>query len=296
MTIAASAIDLGELLAPHASRAQHALERLLVEPGTPSELADAMRHAVLGGGKRLRPAVVYLAAIAAGGADDELADRAAAAIEMVHCYSLVHDDLPAMDDDALRRGRPTVHVQFGEAMAILAGDAMLTRAFAVLGETGEHAAALTAELARGAGAMGMIAGQVADMGLCAVPDGIDGPQTIAAGKTGALFRAAARMGGACANASEAAMSALGEYGLAMGIAFQVVDDLLDLTSSAEQLGKNVGKDSQAGKRTFPAQAGMGGAARLADELTQRAVRAAESLGRRGAVLANLSQLLRNRTQ
>ena len=191
---------LGLMLAPYARKVESDLQLWLVDDGVPVSLAEAMHYCVLGGGKRLRPALVYLAAEAAGGSeDDEHVRRSAAAIEMVHTYSLVHDDLPAMDDDSLRRGRPTAHVKFGQAMAILAGDALLTRAFGVLAEgpAGGPVAELTGELASAAGAAGMIAGQVADMALCEVPAGLDGLQYIHMRKTAALIRSAARMGAIC---------------------------------------------------------------------------------------------------
>ena len=202
-------IKISDLLGLHARRAELAIQRLLISDGVPDPLADAMRYCVLGGGKRIRPAVVYMAAQAAGADDEELVDRAAVAVELVHCYSLVHDDLPMMDDDALRRGRPTAHVKFSDAMAILAGDALLTRAMGVLGEADyPQAGRLVAELAAGAGAAGMIAGQVADMDLCPAGEGMEKFRFINLRKTAALIRAAARMGAICGDADEEVFKAM----------------------------------------------------------------------------------------
>jgi geranylgeranyl pyrophosphate synthase len=288
---------LAELLRPYAERSTQALQRLLVEPGTPAALAEAMRYCVLGGGKRLRPALVFMSAEAAGdGHAADLTARAAAAVEMVHCYSLVHDDLPAMDDDDLRRGRPTAHVKFGEAMAILAGDGLITRAFGVLAETADpRSALLAAELARNAGAAGVIAGQAADMNLCDVPGGLEGLKYIHLHKTAALLRAAARMGAICGGAGEEAMAAVTEYAESLGLAFQLVDDILDVTGSAEELGKTPGKDADGGKRTYVAAAGLAGARELAEGLTASAEASAERLGRRGRTLKELAHLLCRRT-
>ena len=286
---------LNEFLAPHAARAEADLERWLVEPEAPGPLAEAMRYCTLGGGKRLRPAIVYLSAGAVGDEAGELVGRAAAAVEMVHAYSLVHDDLPAMDDDDLRRGRPTAHVKFGEAMAILASDAILTRAFGVLGEAPDaRGGALVAELARGAGAAGMVTGQVADMGLCAVPEDTDEFRYIHLHKTAALLRASARMGGIAGGGAAAEVEALGEYARTLGLAFQVVDDVLDVTGAAADLGKTPGKDAQAGKRTVVAALGLDGAMALAEQLTDQAVASVARFGPRGQGLVALAQLLGRR--
>jgi farnesyl diphosphate synthase len=288
--------SLGELLAPYARRVREHLDRLLGEPGVPEALAEAMRYSVLGGGKRLRPAVVWMAAEAAGAdASDASAARAAVAVELIHCYSLVHDDLPTMDDDTLRRGRPTVHVKFGEAMALLVGDALLTRAFGLLAEADASiAGALAGELALGAGAAGMIAGQVADMDLCGVPAGPDGLRFVHRRKTGALIRAAARMGALCARADRAALDAVTRWAEAIGEVFQLVDDLLDVTGTAEQLGKTPGKDVGSGKRNAATVLGLDEARRQVDELTARAVGALDPLGDRPTKLRELAHLLARR--
>jgi len=292
MAGAATATELDALLAPYAQRAEGCLRRWLVEPGCPDALAEAMRYCVLGGGKRIRPAVVWMSAEAAGGDGGAPADRAAVAVELVHCYSMVHDDLPAMDDDALRRGRPTAHVKFGQAMAILAGDALLTRAFGVLAGAGaELGAALAGELAAGAGAAGMIAGQVADMGLCPVAPGPEGIRAIHAGKTAALVRAAARMGARCAAADEARLRAVGEWAENIGLAYQLVDDLLDVTGTAGQLGKTPGKDAAAGKRNAAAELGAGRLGEMVDGLTARAGAALAPLGPSAEMLRQVGQTL-----
>ena len=288
------------MLHPYVRRVEADLDLWLAEPDTPKDLADAMRYCVLGGGKRLRPALVFMSASAVGGeAMDEMTRRCAAAIEMVHCYSLVHDDLPAMDDDVLRRGRPTAHVQFGEAMAILAGDALLTRAFAVLSAPAAGGDArvgrLVAELALGAGEVGMIAGQVADMDLCSVPSGVEGLRYIHNRKTGALIRAACRMGALCGSAGVAQLDALGRYGEQLGLAFQLVDDILDATGDRSVLGKTPGKDAQAGKRTYVSELGLEAAKTLAQDITAAAVAALEPLAPKATDLAVLAKNLAGRT-
>ena len=296
------ASKLDELLGPYARRAQEQLARLLVEPGVPAPLAEAMRYCILLGGKRLRPAIVWMSAEAVasggvGGVDAAAAERTAAAVELVHGYSLVHDDLPAMDDDTLRRGRPTAHVRFGQAMAILAGDALLTRAFGLLAEApAELAGPLAAELAGGAGPAGMIAGQVADMGLCPMPAGLDGVRYIHARKTAALIRAAARMGGLCGRADERAMAALSDWSASLGLAFQMVDDLLDVTADAEQLGKTPGKDAGAGKHSAAAVVGVPAARTLVGQISDHAALALAPLGAAADKLRELTDLLVRRTR
>ncbi len=287
---------LKRLLGPLARRAEADIARLLVEPGCPAELAEAMRYSVLGGGKRLRPALVHLSARAAGGDADGLTARAAVAVELVHCYSLVHDDLPAMDDDVLRRGRPTVHVKFGQAMAILAGDALLTRAFAVLADgRDERAGRLTAALSEAAGQAGMIGGQVADMGLTRVRPGLDALRSIHLRKTAAIIRACGRMGAICARAGKRVEDALACYAELLGLAFQVTDDVLDVTGRADRIGKTPGKDAAAGKRTYVSELGLERARALAIDLTAQAIAAVAPLGRRAAKLVRLANALADRS-
>ena len=271
----------------------------LTDDAVPAALGEAMRYACLNGGKRLRPALVFLSAEAVAERDSWLADPtpAAVAVELVHCYSLVHDDLPAMDDDTLRRGRETCHVKFGEAMAILTGDALLTRAFEVLASGCADSGLgvrLIGELSTAAGAGGIIAGQVADMGLCEVPAGDAGRRYIHLRKTAALLRAAARAGGICAGADEAQLDALGTFGERLGLAFQVADDLLDTTGSAGTIGKTPGKDAKTGKRTYAGELGVEQARRLVADLTDQAAGALKPFGSRAQKLCELAEMLARR--
>lgn len=287
--------SLTDLLTPYAAVAQECLRRWLVEDGVPPELAGAMEYCVLGGGKRLRPALVLLAVEAVGAEINEPAQRAAAAIEMVHCYSLVHDDLPAMDNDTLRRGLPTAHVKFGQAMAILAGDALLTRAFGLLAGCGSLSGSLVGELAQAAGPAGMIAGQVADMDLCALPAGIEGLRYIHLCKTGAMIRAAVRMGALCGRATASQMDAITRFGHNLGLAFQMIDDLLDVTGAADQIGKTPGKDVQTGKRTYVSVLGIDGTLQAARDATSQAIDALHNMPGQPQALERLAQLLAERT-
>ena len=284
---------LSELLAPHRARVERDIAVWLVEPGTPAPLAEAMRYCAMAPGKRLRPALVCMSAAAVGsGSGGDLARRAAVAVELIHTYSLVHDDLPAMDDDDLRRGRATAHVMFGQAMAILVGDALLTRAFGVLAES-DHAwsAQLLSELAAAAGPAGMIGGQVADMDMCDVLPGVDGLRQIHMTKTAALIRAAARMGALAAGADQGELQAVSRFAELMGLAFQVIDDVLDVTGTADELGKTPGKDAAGDKRTYVALLGLDRAGQLGRELTNEAVDALAPFGDRGGDLAELARML-----
>ncbi len=260
----------------------------------PARLASAMRYSLLGGGKRTRPLLALLAAEACG-ADPEDALPAACALEMVHTYSLIHDDLPAMDDDDLRRGRPTCHKAFDEATAVLAGDALLTLAFeVVLRDTRPEAAARCAlALAEAAGPSGMVGGQMADLEAEGRDDAnVEALEAIHRRKTGALLRAALRMGGLVAGAPEASLRALDVYGHAVGLAFQIVDDLLDVQGDEAKLGKRVGKDSGLGKWTYPGLLGVEGSRARARQLADEAVAALAPLGGRGDRLRALAvQLL-----
>ncbi len=249
-----------------------ALERSLPNDGTPAPLGEAMRYCLLAGGKRIRPAIVGFAFEAAGGSGDAWLVPAVA-VEMVHTYSLVHDDLPAMDDDDLRRGRPTCHRVYGEAVAILVGDALLTRAFEILGAEVDDPALggrLVAELAGAAGAAGMVGGQVLDLAAEGAPRDRSEAERIARLKTAALIRASARMGALAAGATVDALSALTAYGESVGLAFQLADDMLDLSSTAAELGKTPGKDVESAKLTVSSVVGPDGARSLATELIERA--------------------------
>ena len=250
-------------LARWLARVEARLEAALPDSDdSPQGLHRAMRHAVLGGGKRLRPMLVY-AAGAATGAEESLLDAPAAAVEFVHAFSLVHDDLPAMDDDDLRRGRPTVHVAFDEATAILAGDALQALGFTVLAEESRASDALRvawlATLAHATGAAGMCGGQALDMDGTGAALALAELERLHALKTGALIRAAVRMGALAGRADAATLAALDDYASALGLAFQIRDDLLDIEASSEQLGKTAGKDAAQAKSTYPALLGVEGA-------------------------------------
>ena len=258
-----------------------------VPASAPAGLGEAMRYGVLDGGKRLRALLVEAAAESVGAlstaAGREAALRAACAVELIHAYSLVHDDMPCMDNDVLRRGKPTVHVAFGEAQAMLAGDAMQALAFEVLTpDVGEGAgvppalqARLVRLLARASGQSGMAGGQAID--LASVGQALDEAtlRDMHRRKTGALLRASVQMGAACAElaADSAAWLALTDYGHAMGLAFQIVDDVLDATQPSDTLGKTAGKDADANKPTYVSLLGLDGARREADELLAQALAA-----------------------
>jgi len=252
-----------------------------VPADAPAGLGSAMRYAVLDGGKRLRPLLVLAAARAVGG-EREAALRSACAVELIHAYSLVHDDLPCMDDDVLRRGRPTVHVQFGEAQAMLAGDAMQALAFEVLTPDAGIAPRLQARLcgllARASGHAGMAGGQAID--LSSVGKALDESllRDMHRRKTGALLQASVLMGAACGDASPAQWAALARYGDALGLAFQVVDDVLDVTQASETLGKTAGKDQGANKPTYVSILGLEPAMAHARELRDRARAALDGAG------------------
>ncbi|MDH6231176.1 farnesyl diphosphate synthase [Mesorhizobium soli] len=253
-------------LEAHAEQVEALLRRLLDDrllPGEiarPQQLFAAMRHGVLNGGKRLRPFLV-LESAALFEADAEVALRVAAALECVHCYSLIHDDLPAMDDDDLRRGQPTVHKAFDEASAILAGDSLLTYAFDILADTAttlpaERKLALVLGLARAAGPGGMAGGQALDLEAERSSPDEAGIIRLQAMKTGALIRYACEAGAILAGAQEEDREKLAEFGSAIGLAFQLADDLLDLTADTETMGKATGKDAAAGKATLAALHGI----------------------------------------
>ena len=240
----------------------------------PAGLGEAMRYAVLDGGKRLRPLLVLAAAKAVHG-NREAALRAACAVELIHAYSLVHDDLPCMDNDVLRRGKPTVHIRFGVAQAMLAGDAMQALAFEVLTPAGEAVppalqATLCALLARAAGGAGMAGGQAIDLASIGLPLDEQDLSDMHRRKTGALLQASVLMGAACGATTPAVWQALANYGEAIGLAFQVVDDILDVTQASETLGKTAGKDLDNNKPTYVSVLGLEPARRRADELRQAA--------------------------
>ena len=282
------------------TRIEAELERLIEGAGLGGDLSaglrEAMAYAVLGGGKRMRPLLVWLACEAVGGEADTCLPAAAAA-EFVHAFSLVHDDLPAMDDDDLRRGQPTLHVHTNEAMAILAGDALLNLAFAALMESDTDDSvrvALVRELTRGCA--GMISGQVYDTMPELDPEADDRRrlERIHVNKTGALIRASARMGAICGGADAEQLEALTVYADAVGHMFQAVDDLLDVEQSAEQIGKRTGKDAQAGKLTYPGLLGVDGTRAEVARLLGEAERAIAVLGDRGATLGAIAHQMARR--
>jgi geranylgeranyl diphosphate synthase type II len=247
--------------------------------GCPQDLREAMRYSLLAPGKRLRPMLVYLAAEACGGTA-EAATPAACAVEMVHTYSLIHDDLPAMDDDDLRRGRPTCHKVYGEALAILAGDALLTLAFDVLASRvvpPTAAARCCAILAEAAGACNLVGGQADDIRGDLHAGGRAALESIHRRKTGAMIVASLRLGAVTAGADSVQLDALDRYGRCLGLAFQITDDLLDVRGQQDQMGKRVGKDAAMGKVTYPGLFGVDESRRMAEELVADACVALELL-------------------
>jgi len=282
-----------------ATRIDAALQAFLEEAPMADRLRQAVQHAALGGGKRLRPVLTLCGAAAAGGDPDE-AMPAAVAVELVHTFSLVHDDLPAMDDDELRRGRPTVHVAFGEAMGVLAGDMLLTLAFQALASAGDPAVQgrLASELASGTGSM--ITGQVYDT-LGGTPGGLSERERLSLihrQKTSALIRAAARMGvlSVSPDSSGGALGPVTAYSEAIGLMFQIVDDLLDVEQSTDHLGKAANKDSGAGKTTYPGVLGVEASRREIERLRSEALESIAGLGPRAEFLRDICQYLAVRTR
>ncbi len=293
--MASADFDLDAWSGAHLLQVEQALERW-IDPAAPAGLGQAMRYAVLDGGKRLRPLLVLAASEAAGG-HPQAALRAACAVELIHAYSLVHDDMPCMDNDILRRGKPTVHVQFGQAQALLAGDALQALAFELLAPSdgsvsGDVTAQLCRLLARAAGYQGMAGGQAIDLASvgCALTQ--DQLQTMHRLKTGALLQSSVMLGAACAASAqnERVTSALADYGAALGLAFQVVDDILDVTADSATLGKTAGKDVAHDKPTYVALLGLEPAQQYAQALLAQALRALADSGlpdtRSLAALAN----------
>ncbi len=274
-------MDFYQLLHHQAQDVSRKLKVLLESLEVGSQVRDILGYAMSSPGKRIRSIMVlWVSELFVDQADDN-AMSAAAAIEMVHTYSLIHDDLPAMDDDDFRRGRPSCHKAFDEPMAILAGDALLTLAFELLADRikpARHAVRLIGELARAAGPAGMIAGQVADLKAeNAAPDA-QVLQYIHTNKTAKLFRCAALMGGICGEATADQLEHLAQYGLKVGLGFQIRDDILDMSQSSDKLGKTAGKDQRAGKMTYPALLGIDRAEAYARELSQDAIAHIEGFG------------------
>jgi len=278
-------VNLESYLAEQRGVVEAALERALIpSEGTPPRLLEAMRYAVFSGGKRVRP-ILAMAACAATPAPAARALPFGCAIELIHAYSLVHDDLPAMDDDDLRRGRPTVHKVYGEALAILAGDALLTEAFRVAAEGARavgidpvRAIEMIGSIARAAGAGGMVGGQVADLAAEGVAADASLVESIHRRKTGALIAAAVEAGATAGGVAGARRDALLAYGQSLGLAFQVADDILDATAPTAVTGKRVGGDAAHGKATYPSVVGLDGARHVARELLARCRAATDALG------------------
>ncbi len=262
------------------ARVEDALSRWVC-PDAPAGLGEAMRYAVLDGGKRLRPLLVLAACEAVGG-NAQAALRAACAVELIHAYSLVHDDMPCMDNDVMRRGKPTVHVRFGEARALLAGDALQALAFELLtpeeGVPPAMQARLCRELARAAGADGMAGGQAIDLASVGLQLSEDQLRQMHRLKTGALLQASVVMGAVCGQTPEGTLRALSDYGAAMGLAFQVVDDVLDVTQDSATLGKTAGKDAASDKPTYVSLMGLEAARAHAEALRAQALAALAASG------------------
>ena len=301
--MSAPAVHFSDWLSERAQHVERVLARVLPhEDAVPARLHRAMRYSVLGGGKRVRAALVYAAAHACGparssqhNAERALAqDLAAAAVELVHAYSLVHDDLPCMDDDVLRRGRPTVHVQFDEATALLAGDALQPLAFDLLAQmpiAPDLIVQAIRDLARAAGSLGMAGGQAIDLESVGKALTQQALQQMHVLKTGALLEASVSLGGLAGGASAPQRQALDAYAAAMGLAFQVIDDVLDVTADSSQLGKTPGKDAAANKPTYVTLMGLKQARTFAGELHQRALAALRPLGDSAALLAGLADFI-----
>ena len=272
---------LGEWSAGRLARVERALETWIAADA-PAGLGDAMRYAVLDGGKRLRPLLVLAASEAVDG-NPEAALRAACAVELIHAYSLVHDDMPCMDNDILRRGKPTVHVKFGQARALLAGDALQALAFELLAPEGDGIppaiqASLCRLLARAAGYEGMAGGQAIDLASVGLPLTEEQLRHMHRLKTGALLQGSVTMGAACGAANAQARAGLAEYGAALGLAFQVVDDILDVTADSATLGKTAGKDAEQDKPTYVSVLGLERSRAHARELLGQALAALDQSG------------------
>jgi geranylgeranyl diphosphate synthase type II len=291
--------DLSDYMKQRAAAVDAALDRFLpAESDQPESLHKAMRYSVFAGGKRLRPVLVIAGAEAVGGSAERVMPTACA-LELIHTYSLVHDDLPAMDNDDFRRGMPTNHKVFGEATAILAGDALLTLAFRLVADNARHAHAgalrdVILDIADAAGHDGMVAGQVADLEAEGKKVGADTVDYIHAHKTGALIRTSLRVGAMLCGADPSAVRALSVAGADLGLAFQIVDDILDVVSSSEELGKTAGKDQIQQKATYPAIHGIEASRARAAFLIDEADEALAPLGPRAEPIRALGRFILER--
>lgn len=286
--------DWKQKLSLKISLVDQTLDRYLPSESTmPPTVHKAMRYSIFAGGKRLRPILVMAAAEAVGGRDEDVLPTACA-LEMIHTYSLIHDDLPAMDNDDFRRGRPTNHKVFGEAMAILAGDGLLTTAFETLAQQAsipiaapELVVKVIGEIGLAAGTLGMIGGQVADMEAMNQPATGDLLNYIHSHKTGALCRAAVRSGAILAGANASQLTALTEYAENLGLAFQIIDDILDIVGDPHKIGKDVGSDQRNQKVTFPAIYGLEESKIMAEKTVSQALQALESFGSEADLLRDI---------
>ncbi|GLR63493.1 (2E,6E)-farnesyl diphosphate synthase [Marinospirillum insulare] len=288
-------MQLEELTRLYATRVNAALDQLLTETAGPSELLkQALDYSLLNGGKRLRPLLVYATGQALGVSLAEC-DRPAMAVELIHAYSLVHDDLPAMDDDDLRRGRPTCHKAFDEATAILVGDALQTLAFEALADEQQPSAlAMVKTLAQASGTQGMVAGQMLDLQGEGQQLSLEELERLHSHKTGALIRAAVRLGGLAAGANAVTLTTLDTYAKALGLAFQVQDDLLDVKGDETTLGKKTGSDALLHKATYPGLLGVEGAEQKAQELVKQACASLNNLSGEWSSLVALANWSINR--
>lgn len=290
--------DLQQFLTDRTAAVDRALDRFLPsERVKPATIHRAMRYSIFAGGKRMRPALCLAAAEACGGTLED-AMPLACAVECIHTYSLIHDDLPAMDNDDLRRGKPTNHKVFGEGIAVLAGDALLTEAFAIAarsrGWPRYSQREIMAELAEASGSLQLIAGQVADIESEGKKISANELKYIHERKTSALLSCSVRLGGMSANCGAAQLKALTDFGYNVGLAFQIIDDILDVTQSSEQLGKTAGKDQAAQKATYPSIVGMEQSRRIAARLTERSFAALSVFRGRAAALEALAAFLLQR--
>ncbi|MBK8676099.1 MAG: (2E,6E)-farnesyl diphosphate synthase [Cellvibrionales bacterium] len=287
--------DFQQFLQQSQQRVTNALENILptaVEPA--QKLKQAMRYSALNGGKRVRATLVYAAAMSIAGEAPAHTDNIACALELIHAYSLVHDDLPAMDDDALRRGQPTCHIAFDEATAILVGDALQTLAFEYLAQAAlpaELRCELILSLARASGAAGMVAGQSMDLEAENRQIALQELEALHQHKTGALIRASVRCGALAVGANPTQLAALDRYAAAIGLAFQVQDDILDIESSTEQLGKQQGSDLSLNKSTYPSLLGLAVAKQHAKTLYDDAITALNDFGDKGMLLRELAHYI-----
>ena len=286
-------MELQEYLRAASHKIDETLDALLPKASArPATIHKAMRYSIFAGGKRLRPVLTLAAAEVCGGRSED-ALFSACAVECIHTYSLIHDDLPCMDDDDLRRGRPTSHKVFGEGIAVLAGDALLTVAFELLAQAPTTArygtAALVRELATASGSRWLIAGQVLDLEGEGKPVSKAALRFIHESKTAALLTCAIRLGAMSANATPSKLEALSRFGHALGLAFQVIDDILDVTQTTEKLGKTAGKDAAVTKATYPALFGLKRSREIAAELTQEALTSLAPFGKKAALLRNLTE-------